>query len=213
MIRKSQSLLLLTGLLLETIAAIGDSSSLSISRQLQLSEKWWAIQDPDFSYADSQFSFKWTVSDYIADASATYTVYDGVKCKEGSNDITDAMNNYRDINTGAFLQNLGLQPDGGTPYDPLNPDRGDGFRDFRLFLDVQPTLANTDLLYYEADNQNRAIVDFCVRFSLYNKDHREADSVEVNFQETMYVQLCSENYDNKNIRLVSHLFSLPHRLL
>jgi len=55
----------------------------------------------------------------------------------------------------------------------------------RLFLDVQPTLANTDLLYYEADSQNRAVVDFCVRFSLYNIDHREADAIEVNFQETL----------------------------
>ncbi len=157
----------------------------SISRQLQLKEKWWTIGDPDFNYDDSQFSFKWTVSDYIADRNAAYTVYDGVKCKEGSNDITQAMNNHRDIVTGAFLQNLGLQPDAGTPFDPLDPNRGDGFRDFRLFLDVQPTLASTDLLYYEADNQNRAVVDFCIRFSLYNIDHREEDAIEVNFQETM----------------------------
>lgn len=158
----------------------------SISRQLELKKKWWAIGEPDFNYRDSQFSFKWTVSDYIADSNAAYTVYDGAKCKEGNKDITDAMNNYHDINTGAFLQNLGLQPDSSTPYNPLNPNLGDGFRDIRLFLDVQPTLANTDLLYYESpDNQLRAVVDFCVRFSLYNIDHRQPDALEVNFQETM----------------------------
>ncbi len=178
MIRIS-SLLLTVCLLFEGIAAN------SISRQLQLNEKWWAIGDPDFNYDDSQFSFKWTVSDYIADGNAAYAVYDGTKCKEGNKDITESMNNYRDIATGAFLQNLGLQPDSATPYDPLNPNRGDGFRDMRLFLDVQPTLANTDLLYYESDNQNRAVVDFCVRFSLYNIDHRDEDAIEVNFQETM----------------------------
>jgi hypothetical protein len=173
------SWLLIAVLLFEGISAD------SISRRLELKEKWWAIGDPDFNYNDSQFSFKWTVSDYIADGNAAYTVYDGVKCKEGNNDITEAMNNYRDIKTGAFLQNLGLQPDSSTPYMPLNPSKGEGFRDIRLFLDVQPTLANTDLLYYETDNQYRAVVDFCVRFSLYNIDHLAEDAIEVNFQETM----------------------------
>ena len=173
-------------LLLATNLLLGRIWANSISRRLDLQKKWWAIGEPDFHYRDSQFSFKWQVSDYIADSNAAYTVYDGVKCKEGNTDITNAMNNYHDINTGAFLQNLGLQPDSATPYDPTNPNRGEGFRDIRLFLDVQPTLANTDLLYYESpDNKLRAVVDFCVRFSLYNIDHRQKDALEVNFQETM----------------------------
>jgi len=79
----------------------------SISRQLQMQQKWWAIGEPDFDYQDSQFSFKWTVSDYIADAAVDYTVYDGHKCKEGSTDVTEAMNNYNDIRTGAFFTKLG----------------------------------------------------------------------------------------------------------
>jgi hypothetical protein len=157
----------------------------SLSRRLQLQEEWWAIQDPDFRYENSQFSFTWRTSDFIADSYATYTVYDGHNCKEGSNDITESMANHQDIATGAYLQNLGIQPDSNTPYDPSNPDRGDGFRDFRLFLDVQPTLANTDLMYYTEDNQVKAVVDFCVRFSLYNSDFEASDAIEVNFQETL----------------------------
>lgn len=172
-------------LLLAANLLFGRICANSISRRLDLQKKWWAIGDPDFNYRDSQFSFKWTVSDYIADSNAAYTVYDGAKCKEGNKDITDAMNNYHDIRTGAFLQNLGLQPDSATPYNPLNPNLGDGFRDIRLFLDVQPTLANTNLLYYESGNEYRAVVDFCVRFSLYNIDHRQKDALEVNFQETV----------------------------
>lgn len=180
-----RTLFLAVGSIILQAACAGYARTKSLSRRLQIDEKWWAIQDPDFRYENSQFSFTWRTSDYIPDAHATFTVYDGHNCKEGNTDITESMTNHRDILTGGYLQNLGIQPDSNTRYDPNNPNLGDGFRDFRVFMDVQPTLANTDLLYYTEDNQLKAVVDFCVRFSLYNADHRASDAIEVNFQETL----------------------------
>jgi hypothetical protein len=122
---------------------------------------------------------EWQVSDFIQDRYASYSVYDGHDCKEGSTDITATISNYNKNNI--YFQNLGLQPDGSTP-----PNSGLGYRDIRLFLGVQPTAAESPIFYYTDDEGGlKAKMDFCVRFSLYNEDPDDPNSVEVNFQETL----------------------------
>jgi hypothetical protein len=127
---------------------------------------------------------KWQVSDYIQDRLATFRIYDGFDCAEGSNDITDAVSDFYDNNIP--LQNFGVRPDSGTPYNSDPATSGTGFRDFRLFLAVQPTAAESSIFYYTDDeNQSMAKIDFCVRFSLYSDDPNADDSLEINFQETL----------------------------
>lgn len=139
--------------------------------------------DPQ-EYADSQFSLEWEVSDFIPDAHATFTVYDGLGCKEGgANDITSAINDFYAKDSSAYLQNFGLQPDPNTPYNPAS--MGDGLRRMRMFMGVQPTAANAPVFHYtgEKDSQ-KARIDFCVRFSLYTGNFKSKESIEVNFHET-----------------------------
>ena len=82
---------------------------MSVSRSLISKAILWNISDPLFDYIDSTFQMQWEVSDYIQDRFLSYTVYDGWNCKEGSNDITGAINDYN--NNNLYLQNLGIQPD------------------------------------------------------------------------------------------------------
>jgi hypothetical protein len=126
----------------------------------------------------------WEVSDFIPDSHATFTVYDGLGCKEGGdNDITADINNFYAQDRGAYLQNFGLQPDPDTPYNPSS--MGDGTRWMRMYMGVQPTVANAPVFHYvDKKNNQKARVDFCIRFSLFTGDHASNDAIEVNFQET-----------------------------
>lgn len=135
----------------------------------------------------------WKVSDYVQDRFATFTVYDGFDCKEGSNDITDKIS---DIQSGdAYFQTFGVQPDSTTLYDPDPNTTGDGVRDMRLFLSLQVKEITKAPIYSETRTNNgevKATIAFCVRFSLYNEDPDETGAVEVNFREsliTLFVDL------------------------
>jgi hypothetical protein len=135
----------------------------------------------------------WKVSDYIQDRFATFTVYDGFECKEGSNDITDKIS---DIQSGnAYFQTLGVRPDSATPVETDPKTVGDGVRDMRLFLSIQANGISRSPIYSETTTNNgeiKAEIAFCVRFSLYNEDPDETGAVEVNFRETLitlYVDL------------------------
>jgi hypothetical protein len=99
-------------------------------------------------YVDGQFIMIWEVSDFIADNLATFSVYDGFGCKEGgANDITKDINNfYAGKANSAYLQTFGLQPDPSTPHIPSSV--GDGRRLIRIFMGVQPTVANTPVFQY-----------------------------------------------------------------
>ena len=81
---------------------------MSVSRSLISKAILWNISDPLFDYIDSTFQLQWEVSDYIQDRFLSYTIYDGWDCKEGSNDITEAINSY---GSELYMQNLGIQPD------------------------------------------------------------------------------------------------------
>jgi hypothetical protein len=148
-----------------------------------LAEKW-RIEDPDFNFEDHKFMLRWRVSDFVQDHQATYRIYDGVECKEGANDVTEGINDWN--NNNAYMQNMGLRPDNSTLYNPGS--NGEGIRDMRLFLAIQPTAQNAPIFYYEDGNELKAKIEFCIRFSLYNGEAEEEDSpdvVEVNFQETI----------------------------
>ena len=89
-----------------------------------------------------------------------------------------------------------------TPYNPDPATSGEGKRDVRLFLALQPTVAQSNLLYYEENGQNMAKMDFCVRFSLWNDDPSAPNALEVNFQETL-VQFIADLTDGFEIAVVN----------
>lgn len=127
---------------------------------------------------------RWRVSDFIQDHQAAYYIYDGIECKDGSNDITDDVNDWNSNN--AYMQNMGLRPDNSTLYDP--DSNGEGVRDMRLFLALQPTTENAPIFYYEDADGLKAKIEFCIRFSLFNGEaeaENSPDVLEVNFQETI----------------------------
>jgi hypothetical protein len=128
----------------------------------------------------------WKVSDYIQDRFATFTIYDGFECKEGSNDITDKINDSQSGN--GYLQTLGVRPDSATPFDPDPNTTGDGVRDMRLFSFIQANNITESPIYSETTTNNgevKATIAFCVRFSLYDEHPDESGAVEVTFRETL----------------------------
>lgn len=154
------------------------------TRDLQYLAQWWAIQEPEFTFYENEFIFRWRTSDYIQDRLANVRIYDGWDCMEGSNDVTDISSSFG--NGTLWLQNLGLQPDANTPYEPDSESSGLGFRDFRLFLDIQPDVADAPFFQYLDEGDGlRAKMNFCIRFGLFNDEYGGEDTLEVNFQETL----------------------------
>jgi hypothetical protein len=138
----------------------------------------------------------WQLSNYVQDHFATFTIYDGLECKEGSNDITDKIS---DIQSGtAYFQTLGIQQDSATPYDPDPNTTGDGVRDMTLSLTIQADGITESPIYSETTTNNgevKAAIAFCVRFSLYNADPDETNAFEINYREspiTLSVDLTDE---------------------
>ena len=163
------------------------TSSSTIRRSLYEQSDLWRISEPDFNFNKdtSQFELGWQVSDFIQDKYASVSIYDGYGCKEGSNDITDKITKF--YSDSAVLPSFGLQPDPSTPYLPTNTGEGD--RNLRLYLDVQPAYATNDQVdYFEVDEELKARFDFCVRFSLNaasNEGTTGIDNTEVNYQEIL----------------------------
>ena len=114
-----------------------------------------------------------------------YRIYDGFACAEGSNDITASSN---DVNGGTvYLLTSGIQSNINTTYNSNPLTSGSGMRDMFLHLTIQPSTISSSPIYTEekVNKQLFALVNFCVRFSLYNDDANLASAIEVNFQETL----------------------------
>ncbi|OEU20087.1 hypothetical protein FRACYDRAFT_268171, partial [Fragilariopsis cylindrus CCMP1102] len=107
------------------------------------------------------------VSDYMDDSMVGYTLYDGLNCKESDNDIT--------VNSGYLFSWL------RTDLTPVGDGSGERIMKVNAVLD--PTQLASSGIYTANEDGSRATVDFCVRFSVYNVDKGNPNSMEVNYLE------------------------------
>lgn len=135
--------------------------------QSTLKERF-AIQDPIFTYKELQFDLDFVVSDLMGDSYIQYQIYDGHLCREGDNDITLAEdNNYLYSRLRPDLQPVGT---------------GDGFRTMKVTVNIDPANIASSPVF--EDFETYGVVKFCVRFSNYNTDFLDPQSIETNFIET-----------------------------
>merc|ERR1712224_1106033 len=114
------------------------------------------------------------VSDIMDDSMGGYTFYDGFNCKDtdgGSKDIT--------VNDGYLLSRL------RTDLVPIGD--GSGERKIKVNMNLDPEKIIDSGLYHEKEgsNGNRATIEFCLRFSVYNTDKTDPNTMEVNFLENL----------------------------
>lgn len=140
-------------------------------QQVGLKERY-AIERPIFQYQDLQFDLEYSINDVIGDTLTEYKVFDGHECSLGNNDITSITTTG---NQTAYLVSR-LRPD-------LNPGgNGTGTRSMKVSLTLDPHEIRSSPLYF--DYKSYGIVNFCVRFSVYNMDILDPEALEVNFIET-----------------------------
>lgn len=125
------------------------------------------ISGPVFEYDSLEFKMDFVVSDYMDDSMVGYTLYDGLNCKESDNDIT--------INSGYLFSWL------RTDLTPIGDGSGERIMKVNAVLD--PTQLASSGIYTASEDGSRATVDFCVRFSVYNVDKGNPNSMEVNYLE------------------------------
>jgi len=135
-----------------------------------LAEKW-SIADPAFAYDGMDFSFDYSVSNFVDQGQAYYEVYDG-ECKEGGSLVTTGItsNPLIDVASGSVTDDALFDIAGKTAKVPIT-------------VDVNTITSNTDI-YSETDTDGSigAQIVFCVRFGL----NTLGDSpVEVNFLESV----------------------------
>jgi hypothetical protein len=127
----------------------------------------------------------WQVSDYMQDGNILYSIYEGHDCKEGgATDITESSN----YNGGYYLYTPGIQASSSTPYNPDPATSGSGLRDMHLHLSIQSDKISQSPIYtdkVDADGKVSGNVQFCIRFHLFNDNPALADSLEVNFIESL----------------------------
>merc|ERR1712183_776992 len=114
------------------------------------------------------------VSDIMEDSMVGYSFYDGFNCKDtdgGANDITE--------NDGYLLSRL------RTDLVPIGD--GSGERTIKVNVNLDPEKIVDSGLYHEKEgsNGNRASIEFCLRFSVYNADKADPNTMEVNFLENL----------------------------
>jgi hypothetical protein len=125
------------------------------------------ISGPVLEYASLEFNMDFIVSDYMDDSMVGYTLYDGLDCKETNNDITE--------NYGYLLSRL------RTDLTPIGDGSGERIMKVNAVLD--PNLLPASSIYNENEDGSRVTVDFCVRFSVYNVDKANPNSMEANYLE------------------------------
>jgi len=133
----------------------------------------FAINGPDYSYDQLTFTMDYEISDFITDSMLGYTLYDGHKCKDG-----DGFGGDNDINEneGYLLHKI------RTDNAPLGD--GSGKRSIKISSQIViPDIAESPL--YATDSENYGVVQYCLRFGIWNSDRNEPMSMEVNFLETL----------------------------
>jgi len=125
------------------------------------------IEGPDYEYGDLTFTMDFTVSDFMKDSMISYSLYDGLNCKDGGdNDIT--------VNDGYLLSRI------RTDSTPLGD--GSGTRTIKVASEINPGQITNSPIYRD-DEDGNAVIEYCVRFGVYNMPQGEANSFESNFIE------------------------------
>lgn len=178
------SVLMLQLLLLVLLACASTVNGQNITMD-DILEQRYNMSGPVFEYGNYSFTLEFTVSDYTVDGAVEYRLYDGHNCKdgglgddvwnnetesfddvEGDTDITESIDNPL---------NAVLRPD----LSPLGD--GTGVRQMKLTLDLDAETLTNSTIYQ--DGNTSGIVEFCVRFSVYNMAKNLPESEEVNFIE------------------------------
>jgi len=138
-----------------------------VQGQSLLKERY-KISGPEFEYGELQFTMDFEVSDFVQDSMVEYTLYDGLNCKDGGdNDITE--------NEGYLVSRL------RTDLTPVGD--GSGVRTVKVLSEIVPTggIGNSPL--YREDDDGNAVVEYCVRFSVYNMPKDQTYATETNYLE------------------------------
>jgi len=132
-----------------------------------LLQKRFSINGPENTYDDLQFNMDFEVSDYMNDSMIGYALYDGLNCKDGGdNDIT--------VNDGYLSSRV------RTDNAPIGD--GSGSRTIKVQSEiVPPGIVESGI--YRSDKDGNGVVEYCLRFSVYNMDKDDPNAFESNYIE------------------------------
>ena len=139
---------------------------------IQLSNKW-DILGPEFDHDGRAFSMDFTVRDQLPEQQILYTLYDGEGCKHGGKGKGPAHELPKDnkyIHSSMVIKSS--NDDGETEHAMIS-------------FEVESGAVSGSSMYKIID-ENHAELVLCVRFGVYTGPPSEADSVEVNFRETVF---------------------------
>ena len=134
----------------------------------------YSIEGPEYKYDSWQYTMDFEVSDLMSDSMIGYTLYDGVKCRDGDGSIGDGNNDITQ-NDGYLLSRF------RTDNTPVSD--GSGTRLIKIESEIVPSRMAQTSIYRENENKT-GIVEYCLRFSNYNIDKDVPGAREVNFLET-----------------------------
>lgn len=130
-------------------------------------EQRFKIDGPIYEYGDLQFTMDFEVSDFTQDSAIGYTLYDGLNCQDGGdNDITE--------NDRYLLSRIRT--------DLTPPGDGSGIRKVKIQSEIVPNFI-TDSPIYRTDADGNVLVEYCLRFSVYNTGKDETFAMETNYLE------------------------------
>ena len=136
--------------------------------------KKYDIGGPKYEYDSWQYTMDFEVSDFVTDNMIGYALYDGLQCRDGYGLPGDGDND--------ITQNDGYL-ESRFRTDNIPPGVGSGIRTIKIESQIVPSKMAQTSIYREGVN-GTGIVEYCLRFSNYNKDKYEPDAREVNFLET-----------------------------
>jgi hypothetical protein len=140
----------------------------------------WNIDAPIFDYHDLQFEMVYAVSASVDASQLSYNLYDSTECKEGSKDIT--INSYLTGEMMAMVAPITTTAlvDGSNNGNKVTTQR------VRLAFTIHPEAIAASDIYSMNDSASTGTISFCVRFSAFTADPRQAaNALEVNFVETI----------------------------
>lgn len=126
----------------------------------------WRLQQSSVNYYGLSIYINYTVSDFITENLVEYSIYDGVECSFGANDVTDS--GYFDSSVTTEV----IEPGGGLTTQTLT-----------FAADILPETIAQSSSYEETGNE--ASINFCVRLSLYNKDPYDPNAIVIKSQEAV----------------------------
>uniref|UniRef100_A0A7S4ABL4 Dolichyl-diphosphooligosaccharide--protein glycosyltransferase subunit 1 n=1 Tax=Pseudo-nitzschia australis TaxID=44445 RepID=A0A7S4ABL4_9STRA len=139
-----------------------------LARGQSLLQTRFNIAGPQFEYDQNKFTMTFEVSNFVQDNMVAYTLYDGLNCRDGGdNDITE--------NSGYLLSRI------RTDLRPLGD--GSGLRTIKVQSEVVPADITSSPIYKE-DVDGNVVIEYCVRFGVYNTDKDGEFAMEANYIES-----------------------------